>query len=221
MLASRSEALGTSKHSVENLSCQNSDWPDALIDLAFIHRDTFHTDSLVQFDSGTQLHLISFALVIKMATSAPRRTFCFLTSDQVQRLHKKYINSSGVLTQPGLLDSAINGPMNAKHYGSQENIFQLAANLSTKIMMNHAYLDGNKRTGLVAANMFLKINGYKLQKVPLEHDNHNEALANAHVSVVTKEWTTEQLGDLYQSVATAVETEDAETAAYRDGAVEF
>jgi len=43
-------------------------------------------------------------------------------------------------------------------------VFQLAANLSEKIMKNHAYQDGNKRTALVAADMFLKINGYKTPK---------------------------------------------------------
>lgn len=143
-----------------------------------------------------------------MAASAARRTFRFLTSGQVQRLHTKYVNASTPLLQPELLDSAIHGPMNAKHYGNEQNIFQLAANLSSKIMKNHAYLDGNKRTALVAANVFLQINGYELQKVPFEEqDDHNEALANTHVLVVTNEWTTERLGDLYQSVATTVEND--------------
>ena len=37
-------------------------------------------------------------------------------------------------------------------------------------MKNHAYPDGNKRVVLVAADMFLKINGYKLQVAPLRND---------------------------------------------------
>jgi death-on-curing family protein len=47
--------------------------------------------------------------------------------------------------------------MNVKHYSGQSNLFQLAANLSEKIMKNHAFQDGNKRAALVAADMFLKI----------------------------------------------------------------
>jgi death-on-curing family protein len=62
-------------------------------------------------------------------------------------------------TQPGLLDSTVASPMNVKHYSGQSNLFQLAANFSEKIMKNHAFQDGNKRAALVAADMFLKING--------------------------------------------------------------
>jgi death-on-curing family protein len=145
-----------------------------------------------------------------------------LTTNQVQRLHQVYINGTAVPSQPGLLDSAINGPMNAKHYAKQENIFQLAANLSEKIMKNHAYQDGNKRTALIAANMFLQINGYKLQKVPFqEHDEANRPIAEAHVAVVTNKWKTEQLGDFYQSIATDIEAWTPEILAYRDGAIEY
>jgi death-on-curing family protein len=100
-----------------------------------------------------------------------------------------------------MLDSAIHSPMNMKHYAKEEDVFQLAANLAEKIMKNHAFQDGNKRTALVAADMFLKINGYLLQKVPLAEDKYNKALANAHVAVVTNQWTAKQLGNYYKSVA--------------------
>lgn len=38
--------------------------------------------------------------------------------------------------------------------------------------------------------------------------------------VVTNQWTKEQLGDFYESVATAAETSTPEIVAYRDGAIE-
>ncbi|KKK14317.1 hypothetical protein ARAM_000780 [Aspergillus rambellii] len=42
--------------------------------------------------------------------------------------------------------------------------------------------DGNKRTALLAADMFLNINGYRLQNVPFADDPFNKAaLADAHV----------------------------------------
>ena len=51
-------------------------------------------------------------------------------------------------------------------------------------MRNHAYMDGNKRTALVAADMFMKINGYRLR----ENEDLfavNGELADAQVAVVT------------------------------------
>ena len=56
-----------------------------------------------------------------------------------------------------MLDSAVNPPMNIKYYVKEENLFQLAANLAEKIMKNHIYQDGNKRTALLAADMFLMV----------------------------------------------------------------
>jgi death-on-curing family protein len=89
-----------------------------------------------------------------MATVATK-TYRFLTMSQIQRLHRLHVSPNDP-AQPGLLESAVNGPMNAKYYGSQDNVFQLAANLSDKIMRNHPFQDGNKRTAMAAADMFLK-----------------------------------------------------------------
>ncbi|KID59689.1 DOC family protein, partial [Metarhizium hybridum] len=66
-----------------------------------------------------------------------------------------------------MLESAIDSPMNHKNYG-QTDLFQLAGILAEKVILNHPYQDGNKRTALFAADMFLKINGYQLQKRPME-----------------------------------------------------
>lgn len=129
----------------------------------------------------------------------------FLSVNQVQRLHGLWISPTAQPVQLPLLESAINSPMNLKHYGNQGDVFQLAANLSEKIMKNHAYQDGNKRTALLAADMFLKINGYRLQKVPSADDPINKDLADAHVAVVTNQWTVDQLGNFYRSVAKPLE----------------
>ncbi|CAG7960969.1 unnamed protein product [Penicillium nalgiovense] len=81
--------------------------------------------------------------------------------------------------------SAIHSPMSMQHYAKVDDVFQLTANLAEKILKSHAFQDGNKRTALVAADMFLKINGYSLQEVLFAEDTHNKELANAHVAVVT------------------------------------
>lgn len=145
----------------------------------------------------------------------------FLTTIQIKRLHGLFINSSAQPTQLPMLESAAHSPMNLKHYGNQTDVFQLAANLSEKIMKNHAYQDGNKRTALLAADMFLKVNGYLLQRVPFAEDLVNDGLAEAHVSVVTNQWTAEQLGNYYKSIAKPLEEWTIDVLEFRDAAVEY
>lgn len=152
-----------------------------------------------------------------MATNTLR----FLTARQVQLLHALLVIPNAVPVQPSMLESAIHSPMSMKHYAKVEDVFQLAANLAEKIMKNHAFQDGNKRTALVAADMFLKINGYSLQKVPFAEDPHNKGLANAHVAVVTNQWTAEQLGNYYKSVAVPLGPVTAQIMEYRSSALEY
>ncbi|OJJ42426.1 hypothetical protein ASPZODRAFT_137334 [Penicilliopsis zonata CBS 506.65] len=90
------------------------------------------------------------------------QTIRFLTVSQIQRLHARFVIPNAVPAQPSLLESVVYLPMNMKHYAKEDDVFQLAANLAEKIMKNHAFQDGNKRTALLAADMFLKINGYYL-----------------------------------------------------------
>jgi death on curing protein len=60
-----------------------------------------------------------------------------------------------------LLESALGRPENLAAYGEPDAI-DLAAAYGFGISRNHAFIDGNKRTGFVAAVMFLSLNGYKL-----------------------------------------------------------
>lgn len=103
-------------------------------------------------------------------------------------------------TQLPMLESAVYSPQNHKHYG-QNDLFQLAGILAQKIILNHAYQDGNKRAALVAADMFLKINGYQLQKSPFGKDDVDEELKRAHVAVATNEWSAENLAECYRGIA--------------------
>jgi death on curing protein len=62
------------------------------------------------------------------------------------------------LRDEGLLDSALNRPQQLLHYGTP-NLFDLAASYAHGIVKNHPFLDGNKRSGLMAAALFLELNG--------------------------------------------------------------
>ena len=60
-----------------------------------------------------------------------------------------------------LLDSALARPLNLAAYG-EPDAPALAAAYGYGISRNHAFIDGNKRTGFVAAELFLRLNGYQL-----------------------------------------------------------
>ena len=67
---------------------------------------------------------------------------------------------AGVRDQ-NLLESALARPENLASYG-EPDVCDLAAAYGFGISRNHAFIDGNKRTGFVAAAMFLRLNGYQL-----------------------------------------------------------
>ena len=61
----------------------------------------------------------------------------------------------------GLLESALARPRNQFSHG-ETSITRLAASYAFGISRNHPFLDGNKRTSLVVAELFLGLNGYEL-----------------------------------------------------------
>lgn len=90
----------------------------------------------------------------------------FLTVDQVIEMHRlsidKYGGSHG-LKDPGLLESAVMAPRQT--FGGEflyPDIASMTAALWHGLVMNHAFVDGNKRIGLRAADVFLMLDGYEL-----------------------------------------------------------
>ena len=61
----------------------------------------------------------------------------------------------------GLLQSALSRPENLAAYGKPD-VADLATAYGYGISRNHAFIDGNKRTGFVAVELFLSLNGYVL-----------------------------------------------------------
>jgi death-on-curing protein len=58
-----------------------------------------------------------------------------------------------------LLESALARPKNLYSYSKNISLNQLAAAFAIGIAKNHAFIDGNKRTGWVACAVFLELNG--------------------------------------------------------------
>ena len=61
----------------------------------------------------------------------------------------------------GLFESAVARPQQLAYYG-QPDAAQLAATYAFGLARNHPFVDGNKRTAFVAAELFLALNGLKL-----------------------------------------------------------
>jgi death-on-curing protein len=61
----------------------------------------------------------------------------------------------------GLLEGALARPRQRHAYGSA-SLPELAASLAFGIARNHPFIDGNKRASLVAAELFLHLNGAEL-----------------------------------------------------------
>ena len=66
------------------------------------------------------------------------------------------------LQDGNLLDSALAKPENLAAFGDPDAA-ALAAAYGYGISRNHAFIDGNKRTALVAAELFLQLNGWRLE----------------------------------------------------------
>jgi death-on-curing protein len=89
-----------------------------------------------------------------------------LSPHQVIFLHARLIEETGGshgVRDMGLLLSALGRPQ-ATFEGKElhPTIYQKAAALSDSMINNHPFVDGNKRTGIGAAVLFLSLNGYVL-----------------------------------------------------------
>jgi death-on-curing protein len=76
-----------------------------------------------------------------------------------------------------ILESALARPLNKNSYEPKSTVFQLAAAYSYGIAMNHPFVDGNKRTALLAGLVFLEINYVKFSVTEAEAANIFELLA--------------------------------------------
>jgi death on curing protein len=75
-----------------------------------------------------------------------------------ERLLAEHGGSSGI-RDSGLLESALAKPNNLFVYGKNPTIFDLASAYACALIKNHPFIDGNKRTGFLAAFLFLELNG--------------------------------------------------------------
>jgi death on curing protein len=94
----------------------------------------------------------------------------FLDLEDVLLIHEgqlaKYGGAAGIRDQ-GLLESALAQPQAT--FGGQfvhADLFAMAAAYAFHIAENQPFVDGNKRTGVLAAVAFLELNGYIVEEPP-------------------------------------------------------
>lgn len=108
----------------------------------------------------------------------------WLLEGVVLAIHEEQIaehgGSSGV-RDAGLLSSALASPQHQAHYSDEPSVFDLAATYACGIIRNHPFVDGNKRTGFLAAYVFLNINGWQLNSSEVEAVNAVLALAGGEI----------------------------------------
>ena len=95
----------------------------------------------------------------------------WLATALVTAIHDEAIYEFGGLAgirDFGLLESALDRPRNRLAYEPKSTLFELAATLCVGLAKNHPFIDGNKRTALLATRAFLFLNGYALE--PTEED---------------------------------------------------
>jgi death-on-curing protein len=107
-------------------------------------------------------------------------TWCWLLDRVVVAIHDEQITEHGGSTgvrDEALLSSALARPQHQAHYGDKPSVFDLAAAYVYGIIRNHPFVDGNKRTGFLAAYVFMNINGWQLKSSEIDAVNAVLALA--------------------------------------------
>lgn len=95
----------------------------------------------------------------------------WLLLESVLAMHERQLAEHGGgegIRDAGLLDSALQRPLNKFSYG-EPDLCALAAAYAYGIARNHPFIDGNKRTALVASLTFLEINRFTMTSTQAEN----------------------------------------------------
>jgi death-on-curing protein len=120
----------------------------------------------------------------------------FLTLDEVRRIHARSLAEHGGsdgTRDPGLVESALASAKNTFYYANGD-LFDVAASYAFHLAESQAFVDGNKRTAVVAALVFLARNG--VYATPATWD-----LYSAMIDVAEKKKTKADLAEIFRQRA--------------------
>lgn len=92
----------------------------------------------------------------------PSKRVLHLSVDEVLAIHARLLEEFGGppgVRDLGLLESALFRPRT----GYYRDMAEMAAALFESLLMNRPFIDGNKRVAFFATDVFLRLNGWKLQ----------------------------------------------------------
>lgn len=91
----------------------------------------------------------------------PGKSVAFLTLDEVLEIHvvliRRFGGPEGVLDL-GLLESALYRPQS----GYYADLVEMASAMFESLIKNYSFVEGNKRVAFFATDVFLRLNGYRL-----------------------------------------------------------
>ena len=96
----------------------------------------------------------------------------WVLDEVVLAVHDEQLATHGGLSgirDLGAVKSALARPRNLMNYEDCADLARLAAAYAFGSARNHGFSDGNKRTALVTADLFLMLNGYELTSSPAEN----------------------------------------------------
>ena len=111
----------------------------------------------------------------------------YLSVAQVLFIHARLIAETGGspgLRDLGLLSLAVARPQAT--FDGQDlypDLFSKTAALMDSLVRNHAFIDGNKRVGITAAALFLRIHGRQLTASNAELERFTWDVAQTHASL--------------------------------------
>ena len=120
----------------------------------------------------------------------------FLDFDHIEEIHEASLEAYGGIAgirDKGLIESAIGSAMNTFFYANGD-FSDIAASYAFHLAQAQAFLDGNKRTGIGAALLFLRGNG--ITRVPSD-----ETLYDAMIAIAEKRLDKADLAELFRRAA--------------------
>lgn len=111
----------------------------------------------------------------------------YLKIEEILRLHFKVVEDYGGahgVRDEGRLKSVAEAPAQ-EVFGVEQypDIYQKAAVYLRNIIADHPFFDGNKRTGLTVASVFLIRNGVRLTASPKELEDFTVTVATDHLDI--------------------------------------
>ena len=128
-------------------------------------------------------------------------SFLFLSVDEVIYIHQaetELLGNNSSIRDLNLVKSAVENTKLLFANGYVTDLFDLAVSYIRSITMNHPFIDGNKRTALASALVFMEYNGYVI------NESTDFELANLILEFINKKLTEAELAEHLRNNASRI-----------------